>query len=96
MKLQPLGDRVIVRKEDDLPATASGIIIADTAKERPQTGVVVSVGPGKRGDDGSLEPLSVSEGDRIVFSKYGGTEFSLEGADLLILREDDILAILKA
>ncbi|MCH7493842.1 co-chaperone GroES [bacterium] len=90
--LVPLGDRVIVQKNDELPATKSGIVIADTAKERPQTGTVVAVGPGRRGDDGKIQPIPVKAGETVIFSKFGGTEFPYEGEDYLILREDDILA----
>ena len=90
--LVPLGDRVIVLKNKDMPATKSGIVIADTAKERPQTGKVVAVGPGRRDDNGKIQPIPVKAGQTVIFSKFGGTEFPYEGEEYLILREDDILA----
>ena len=92
MKLQPLGDRVVVKaKDDDEARTASGLVIPDTAKEKPQTGEVLAVGPGDF-QDGERLPMDVSEGDIVVYSKYGGTEIAVEGEDLLILSARDILA----
>jgi chaperonin GroES len=92
MNLQPLGDRLIVEVLDEEQTTASGIVLPDTAKEKPQRGRVLSVGPGGRNDSGDLVPLDVAEGDTIIFSKYGGTEVKVDGDELLILRESDVLA----
>jgi len=97
MKLKPLGDRVIVTpNEEDEQRTASGLVIPDTAKDKPQTGTVIAVGPGARNDDGDRIPMDVSEGDVVVFSEYAGTKFKQTGGDeLLVLRESDILAIVS-
>jgi chaperonin GroES len=92
MDLQPLGDRLIVEALEDEETTASGIVLPDTAKEKPQRGRVLAVGPGARNDRGELIPLEVAEGDEIVFSKYGGTEIKLGADEYLILRESDVLA----
>jgi chaperonin GroES len=92
--IKPLEDRILVRPEEGEETTVSGIVIPDTAKEKPQEGTVLAVGPGKRSDTGELIPMDVSEGDRVVYSKYGGTEIKLEGEDLLILSARDVLAIL--
>jgi chaperonin GroES len=92
MDLQPLGDRLIVEALEDEDTTASGIVLPDTAKEKPQRGRVLAVGPGARNDRGELIPLEVAEGDEIVFSKYGGTEIKFGADDYLILRESDVLA----
>src|SRR5215208_3370021 len=92
MDLQPLGDRLIVEALEDEETTASGIVLPDTAKEKPQRGRVLAVGPGARNDRGELIPLEVAEGDEIVFSKYGGTEIKLAADEYLILRESDVLA----
>ncbi|HKF13956.1 MAG TPA: co-chaperone GroES [Gaiellaceae bacterium] len=92
MDLQPLGDRLIVEALEDEETTASGIVLPDTAKEKPQRGRVLAVGPGARNDRGELVPLEVSEGDEIVFSKYGGTEIKFGADEYLILRESDVLA----
>ena len=92
MNLQPLGDRLIVEVLDEEQTTASGIVLPDTAKEKPQRGTVLAVGPGGRNDSGDLVPLDVAEGDTIIFSKYGGTEVKVDGDELLILRESDVLA----
>jgi chaperonin GroES len=92
MDLQPLGDRMIVEVLEDEETTSSGIVLPDTAKEKPQRGRVLSVGPGARNDRGDLVPLEVAENDEIVFSKYGGTEIKIGGEDYLILRETDVLA----
>ena len=91
MDLKPLGDRVIVEVLDEEDVTYSGIVLPDTAKEKPQRGRVLAVGPG-RYEDGKLVPLDVKEGDEVVFSKYGGTEVTVSGDEYLILRESDILA----
>ena len=91
MELKPLGDRVIVEVLDEEETTISGIVLPDTAKEKPQRGRVLATGPG-RYEDGKLVPLDVVEGDEVVYSKYGGTEVTVRGDDYLILRESDILA----
>ena len=91
--IKPLEDRILVRPEEGEETTASGIVIPDTAKEKPQEGTVLAVGPGKRSDSGELIPMDVSEGDRVVYSKYGGTDIKLDGEDLLILSASDVLAI---
>jgi chaperonin GroES len=90
--IKPLEDRVVVRPEEGEETTASGIVIPDTAKEKPQEGTVLAVGPGKRSDTGDLIPMDVKEGDRVIYSKYGGTEIKVDGEDLLVLRESDVLA----
>ncbi len=95
MKLKPLNDRVVVRRVEEEEKTAGGIIIPDTAKEKPAQGEVISVGGGKLMDDGSRRPLDVKAGDRVLFSKYAGTDIKVEGEELLIMREDDILAIIE-
>ncbi|HWO16858.1 MAG TPA: co-chaperone GroES [Solirubrobacterales bacterium] len=92
MKLKPLGDRLIVKPIDEEETTASGIVLPDTAKEKPQKGKVVAVGDGAIQEDGSRRPLDVAEGDEVLYSKYGGTEVNVEGDDLLVMRESDILA----
>ena len=95
MKLRPLHDRIVVQRTEEEERTAGGIIIPDTAKEKPQQGKVVAVGEGKFMDDGKRSPLMVKEGDRILFSKYAGTEIKVEGDELLIMREDDVLAVIE-
>jgi chaperonin GroES len=95
MKIKPLNDRVIVRRVEEERKTKGGIIIPDTAKEKPQEGIVVAVGPGKRNKDGQRTPLGVKEGDRILFSKYAGTEIKIDGEEHVFMREDDILGILN-
>jgi chaperonin GroES len=92
--IKPLEDRILVRPEEGEETTASGIVIPDTAKEKPQEGTVLAVGPGKRSDSGELIPVDVSEGDRVIYSKYGGTEIKVSGEDLLIPSSRDVLAIL--
>ncbi len=93
MNLQPLDDRLVVRPSESEETTASGLVIPDTAKEKPQQGEVVAVGPGRRAEStGEVIPLDVHVGDRVVYSKYGGTEFTLDGEDLLILTSRDVLA----
>ena len=91
MKLKPLGDRVLVQPVEEEDTTASGIVLPDTAKEKPQKGKVLAVGDGKM-EDGERVPLDVSEGDEVLYSKYGGTEITVDGEDLLVLRESDVLA----
>jgi chaperonin GroES len=95
MKVRPLHDRLIVKRIDEEEKTAGGIIIPDTAKEKPQEGKVIAVGPGKVNEDGKVTPLDVNKGDRVLFSKYAGTEIQLEGVEHLIIREDDVLAVLQ-
>jgi chaperonin GroES len=92
MNLKPLGDRLIVKAVEEEETTASGIVLPDTAKEKPQRGKVLAVGDGKVGDDGKRVPLDVTEDDEVLYSKYGGTEIVIDGEDLLVLRESDVLA----
>ena len=92
LKLKPLGDRLIVQAIEEEETTASGIVLPDTAKEKPQRGKVLAVGDGALNDDGNRQPLDVAEGDEVLYSKYGGTEINVEGDDLLVLRESDVLA----
>ena len=94
MKIRPLADRVLVEPAAAETKTASGIIIPDTAQEKPQQGTVVVVGPGKNNEDGTTTKMSVKTGDVVLYGKYSGTEITYEGKDLLIMRESDILAIL--
>jgi chaperonin GroES len=94
MKLRPLHDRILVKRLDKEEKTKGGLIIPDTAKEKPQQGKVVAVGNGKRLDDGTIQPLDVKAGDKILFGKYSGTELKLEGEEVLILREEDVLGVL--
>ena len=96
MAFRPLGDRVLVRRVEEEAKTKGGIIIPDSAKEKPQEGEVLSVGPGARDESGKLQPLDVSVGDRILFGKWSGTEVKLDGEDLLIMKESDILGVLDA
>src|SRR2546427_1229095 len=92
MDLQPLGDRLIVEVLEEEETTVSGIVLPDTAKEKPQRGNVLAVGPGSRNDKGELVPMDVAVGDEVIFSKYGGTEIKVGADDVLILRESDVLA----
>jgi chaperonin GroES len=92
MDLQPLGDRLIVEVLEEEETTSSGIVLPDTAKEKPQRGRVLAVGPGERNDKGEINPMSVEVGEEIIFSKYGGTEIKVGADELLILRETDVLA----
>ncbi len=92
VKFTPLGERLIVKPLDEEQTTTSGIILPDTAKEKPQEGEVVAVGPGRVTDDGARVPMEVQTGDRIIYSKYAGTEYKDEGQEYLILRESDVLA----
>jgi chaperonin GroES len=96
MAFRPLGDRVLVRRVEEEEKTKGGIIIPDTAKEKPQEGEVIAVGPGARDDSGKIQPLDVKSGDRILFGKWSGTEVKLDGQDLLIMKESDILGVLEA
>jgi len=95
MKVRPLHDRVIVKRVKEEEKTKGGIIIPDTAKEKPVEGKVVAVGKGKIMDNGNLQPLEVKKGDKILFGKYAGTEINIEGDEHLIMREDDIIAIVE-
>jgi chaperonin GroES len=96
MKFRPLHDRVVVRRIDNDEKTSGGIIIPDTAQEKPQEGEVVAVGPGARDDDGELVALDVKAGDRILFGKWSGTEVKLEGEELLIMKESDIMGVVES
>lgn len=95
MAFRPLHDRVLVRRLEDEEKTAGGIIIPDTAKEKPSEGLVVAVGAGTKDDDGSITPLDVKEGDRILFGKWSGSEVKIDGEELLIMKESDILGIIE-
>jgi chaperonin GroES len=95
MKLRPLHDRVIVKRVEEEDKTSGGIIIPDAAKEKPQQGKVLAVGKGKILENGKVSPLAVKKGDRILFGKYAGTDIKIEGEEHLIMREDDILAVIK-
>ena len=94
MKLKPLNDRVLVKRLESEEKTAGGLFIPDTAKEKPSKGVIVAAGPGKVADDGKVIPMTVKAGDEVLFSKYAGTEIKLDGVDHLVMREDDVLAII--
>ncbi|MFN3585287.1 co-chaperone GroES [Phenylobacterium sp.] len=96
MAFRPLGDRVLVKRVEEEEKTRGGIIIPDTAKEKPQEGEVIAVGPGARDESGKIQPLDVKVGDRILFGKWSGTEVKLHGEDLLIMKESDILGVLEA
>ena len=95
MKFRPLHDRVLVRRVEEEETTTSGIIIPDTAKEKPMQGEVLAVGPGARGEDGKLHALDVEKGDRILFGKWSGTEVKMDGEELLIMKESDIMGIVE-
>ena len=95
MKIRPLNDRVLVTRVEEEQKTAGGIIIPDTAKEKPQEGKILAVGPGKIGDDGKRTPLNVKKGDKILFSKYAGTEIKIDGVEQIFMKEDDILGVLE-
>jgi chaperonin GroES len=94
MKIRPLHDRVIVRRIEEDQKTKGGIIIPDTAKEKPQMGEVIVAGPGKKTEDGKLVPIDVKKGDKVLFTKYAGSDIKIEGEELLIMREEDILGII--
>ncbi len=96
MSFRPLGDRVVVRRVEEEAKTKGGIIIPDTAKEKPQEGEVVAVGPGTRDEDGKRIPMDVKAGDRILFGKWSGTEVKIDGEDLIIMKESDVLGIVDA
>ena len=95
MKVRPLHDRLLVKRIDEDEETKGGIVIPDTAKEKPMQGKIVAVGAGKVNEDGKLIPLDVKKGDRVLFGKYAGTEVQLKGDEHLIIREDDVLAVLE-
>jgi chaperonin GroES len=95
MKMRPLHDRLLVQRIEEEEKTKGGLIIPDTAKEKPMEGKVIAVGEGRVSEDGTLRPLDVHKGDRVLFSKYSGTEIQLEGDEHLIIREDDVLAVLE-
>jgi chaperonin GroES len=95
MKIRPLQDRIIVKRLEGEEKSKGGIIIPDTAKEKPQEGKVMAVGKGKVTEDGKLQPMDVKKGDRVLFSKYAGTEVNIEGEEHLIIREDDVLGVLE-
>jgi chaperonin GroES len=95
MSVKPLGDRVLVQPVEENEVKKGGIIIPDTAKEKPQEGKIIALGTGKRDDDGKLVPFTVKKGDRVLISKYGGTEIKIDGKDYLIMREDDILGVIE-
>jgi chaperonin GroES len=95
MKLRPLQDRIIVKRIEEESKTAGGIYIPDTAKEKPQMGQIVSVGNGKKTEDGKVIPVDVKAGDKVLFGKYSGTEVKIEGEEYLIMREDDILGVVE-
>jgi len=95
MKIRPLQDRIIVKRVDEESKTKGGIIIPDSAKEKPQEGKVIAVGKGKIDDEGKVHPLDVKKGDRVLFSKYSGTEIQIEGDEHLIIREDDVLGVVE-
>jgi chaperonin GroES len=94
MAFRPLGDRVLVKRVEEEEKTKGGIIIPDTAKEKPQEGKVVAAGPGARDDSGKVQPLELKAGDRILFGKWSGTEIKIDGEDLLIMKESDVLGVL--
>jgi len=95
MKLKPLGNRVVIEPIEQEEMTAGGIVLPETAKEKPQKGKVISVGPGERDEDGKRIPLDIAKGDTVLFAKYAGTEIKVEGKKLLILKESDVLAIVE-
>ena len=95
MKFRPLHDRVLVRRVESEEKSAGGIIIPDTAKEKPMEGEVVAAGPGARGDDGKIQPMDVKAGDRVLFGKWSGTEVKLEGEELIIMKESDIMGVIE-
>ena len=95
MKIRPLQDRILVKRLEEEEKTAGGIIIPDTAKEKPQEGKVIACGNGKVGEDGKVHPMDVKAGDKVLFSKYAGTEVNVDGEEHLIIREDDVLGVLE-
>ena len=95
MKIRPLQDRIIVKRIEEEETSKGGIIIPDSAKEKPQEGKVIAAGKGKIGEDGKVQPLDVKKGDKVLFSKYAGTEVNIEGDEHLIIREDDVLGVVE-
>jgi len=95
MKFRPLHDRVLLRRVEQEAKTAGGIIIPDTAQEKPMEGEIIAVGPGARGEDGKVHPLDVKTGDRVLFGKWSGTEVKLDGEDLMIMKESDLMGLLE-
>jgi len=95
MKIRPLNDRILVKRLEEEGKTAGGIIIPDSAKEKPAEGEIIAVGPGKLNDKGERTVMDIKPGDRVLFSKYGGTDVKIEGEDYLIMREDDILGVIE-
>ena len=93
-KLRPLGDRVVIQPSAREEMTKSGIVLPDTAKEKPQEGTIIAAGPGRIGDDGKREPMDVKQGDKVLYAKYAGTEFKIDGDEFLIVSQKDILAVL--
>jgi len=96
MKVVPLHDRIVVSRIESEEKTKGGIIIPDTAKEKPQEGKIIAVGPGKRDENGNIIPMDVKAGDRVLFTKWAGTEFKLNGRDYMIMKEDDILGVIES
>jgi chaperonin GroES len=96
MNIRPLHDRIIVERLEEETRTAGGLIIPDTAKEKPQQGKVIAVGKGKKTEDGKVLPLDVKVGDKILYGKYAGTEIKIEGKELLMMREDDVLGVIES
>ena len=96
MKFRPLHDRVVVRRVESEEKTAGGIIIPDTAKEKPMEGEVVAAGPGARGEDGKVQPMDVKAGDRVLFGKWSGTEIKIDGEELIIMKESDVMGVFTA
>jgi len=94
-KLRPLGDRVVIKPSEREEMTKSGIVLPDTAKEKPQEGMIIAAGPGRILDDGKRESMDVKQGDKVLYAKYAGTEFKIEGDELLIVKQSDILAIVE-
>ncbi|HEY0525696.1 MAG TPA: co-chaperone GroES [Stellaceae bacterium] len=95
MKFRPLHDRVVIRRIEQEQKTAGGIIIPDTAKEKPMEGEVLAVGPGARGEDGKVQPLDVKVGDRVLFGKWSGTEIKIDGEELIVMKESDIMGVIE-
>ena len=95
MKIRPLHDRVIVKRLEDERKTASGIVIPDSAAEKPDQGEILAVGKGKVGDDGKVRPIAVKKGDKVLFGKYSGTEVKVDGHELLVMREEDLMAVIE-
>ncbi len=95
MSLRPLQDRIVVERVEELKTTKAGIIIPDTAKEKPAEGKVIAVGKGRVGEDGKIIPMELKVGDRVLFSKYGGTDVKIDGVDYLIMRQDDVLGVIE-